>query len=176
VYISAHARRHGDAAEGFGMRMTLAARIRLSSITLAGLLALAASAIAGNPPTPNTCDETQAVKSRSNSESSSASSSRRETSISPTDESSYVPLSRTAPVTAPLVAPRPVEPAAPVTVSPRAEKPVTARKADASTAASRAKKTAPAPAPAKVSIPNLPATPGMGTLLRVGITAGREIS
>ena len=155
--------------------MTLASRIRLSLITLAGLLALAASAHAGNPPTPNTCDETQAVKSRSNSEATNSSASRRETSISPTDDG-YAPLTRTAPVTAPLAAPRPVEPAAPVTVSPKAEKPVTARKADAPTASSRAKRTAPVPAPAKVSIPNLPATPGMGTLLRVGITAGREIS
>ena len=155
--------------------MTLASRIRRSSIALAALMALAAPALAGNPPTPNTCDETQAVKSRSNSESSSASSSRRETSISPTEEG-YVPLSRTAPVTAPAVAPRALEPTAPAALSPTVAKPVAVRKADASTAASRAKRAAPAPPPAKVSIPNLPATPGMGTLLRVGITAGREIS
>jgi len=160
--------------EAFGMRMTLAARIRRSLIALAGLMVLAAPALAGNPPTPNTCDETQAVKSRSSSESSSPSASHRETSISPTDDG-YVPLSRTAPVTAPS-APRPAEPAGPVTVSPRVEKPATVRKAEASTASSRTKRTAPVPPRAKVSIPNLPATPGMGTLLRVGITAGREIS
>ena len=154
--------------------MTLAARIRLSSIVAAGLITLAVPVIAGNPPTPNTCDETQVVKSRSSSESSSASSNRHETSISPTDDG-YVPLSRTAPVTAPST-PRPAEPAAPVTVSPRVEKPATAHKADASATASRTKRPAPTPARAKVSIPNLPATPGMGTLLRVGITAGREIS
>jgi cytoskeletal protein RodZ len=153
--------------------MTLAARIRLSLILAAGLMALAAAALAGNPPTPNTCDETQAVKSRSNSDNSSASATRRETSISPTDDG-YVPLSRTAPVTAPAAL-HPTEPVSPVTVSPRVEKPA-AHKAEAATAASRSKRTAPTPPRAKVSIPNLPATPGMGTLLRVGITAGREIS
>jgi cytoskeletal protein RodZ len=157
------------------MRMTLAARIRRSLIAVAGLMLLAVVALAGSPPTPNTCDETQAVKSRSSSESSSPSASHRETSISPTDDG-YVPLSRTAPVATPTVAPRPLESASPATVSPRAEKPATAHKADASAAANRTKRIAPAPPRAKVSIPNLPATPGMGTLLRVGITAGREIS
>lgn len=161
--------------------MTPAARIRRTSIALAALLsmaALAAPALAGNRAAPGGCDDTQ-PKPKSgpgyeNAAGANATSGKREnTSVGPTEDG-YVPLSRTAiPTVSP--APRPADAGSVPVLAPRSEKPKTARKADAPAAASaRAKKAA--PAPAKVSIPNLPATPGMGTLLRVGITAGREIS
>lgn len=161
--------------------MTPAARIRRCSIALAALLtmaALAAPALAGNCAAPGGCDEPQpkpkSGASLENASATSANSARREnTSIGPSDESGYVPLSRTAPPSV-APAPRPAEAAPAPAGAPRAEKPkAVVRRVDTPAApGARAKKAA----PAKVSIPNLPATPGMGTLLRVGITAGREIS
>ena len=60
-------------------------------------------------------------------------------------------------------------------IAPRVEQPAALRKAETPAAATSPAKRQ-VPPRAKVSFPNLPATPGMGTLLRVGITAGREIS
>ena len=161
-----------------GTRMTLASRIRRSSIALAALLsmaALAAPALAGNRAVPGPCDDAQPrSKPASSQENASTAARREQTSLNPTTDDAYVPLSRTAPPTV-SPAPRPAEAApAPASATPRIEKPKPAsRRADAAASASAKPKKA---APAKVSIPNLPATPGMGTLLRVGITAGREIS
>ena len=161
--------------------MTLAAPIRRSSLALAALFAmatLAAPALAGNRTPSGGCDEPQpkpkSGASLENASPTNASGARREnTSIGPSDESGYVPLSRAAPPSV-APAPRPAEAAPAPAGTSRTEKPkAVVRRLDAPVApGTRAKK----PAPAKVSIPNLPATPGMGTLLRVGITAGREIS
>lgn len=162
--------------------MTLASRISQRSIALAALLLvapLAAPAFAGNRGAGGGCDDPQpGSKSGSGVEgksSATSSAGRREsTSPSPTEDG-YLPLSRAPQPSAPAALKPAESPAAPAS-APRVEKPkpATARKAEAPAASNRAKK--PAPAPAKMSIPNLPARPGMGTLLRVGITAGREIS
>ncbi len=157
--------------------MTLASRIRRSSIALAALLsmaALAAPALAGNRAVPGPCDDAQPRSKPASSQENAALARRDQTSLNPTTDDAYVPLSRTAPPTV-TPAPRPAEAApSPASAAPRVEKPKpAARRADAASPASAKPKKAP---PAKVSIPNLPATPGMGTLLRVGITAGREIS
>jgi len=162
--------------------MTPAARIRRSPIALVALVAaavVATPALAGKCAPSGGCDDS-APRPRSgpgyeNASPANASSARREnTSLTPGLEDGYVPLSRTAP---PVVspAPRPAEAAPARAATPKVEspRPATARRLEApAPPPARAKK----PAPAKVSIPNLPASPGMGTLLRVGIAAGREIS
>lgn len=161
--------------------MTLVARILRTSIALVALTALAGlsgPAAAGNRAVPAGCEDASAKARGNSTPESAANASRREStslSPSPTDDC-YVPLSRSAP---PVVAPAPtraqVEAAAPSPATPRSEKPAIARKVPAPPAApGRARPQA--PGRAKVSVPNLPAQPGMGTLLRVGITAGREIS
>lgn len=162
--------------------MTLADRIRRCSLALAALLcaaALASPASAGNRNPAGGCDESQprpkAGPRYENAAPANATSGAREnTSLTPGLDDGYVPLSRTAPpVVAPAPRPADVAPAR-SSASKAAEKPATsARRAETpAPGPARAKKAA----PAKVSIPNLPASPGMGTLLRVGIAAGQEIS
>lgn len=159
--------------------MTLATRTPRTSIAwlvAAVAVVMVAPAHAGNRATPATCEESTArSRGNSNSESTAAASRRENTSLEPSDEA-YVPLSRTPlPVAHPSAAPRPSEIAPAHAPTPRAEKPAVARKAPAPPAAP-GRTRAQAPGKTKLSIPNLPAQPGMGTLLRVGITAGREIS
>lgn len=160
--------------------MTLASRISHRSIALAALLlaaALAAPAFAGNRGAGGGCDEPQpGAKSGSGVEakSSAASSASRHENNSPNPtEDGYLPLSRTPQPSAPAAL-KPADPTPASASAPRLEKPATTRKATAPAASNHAKKAA--TAPVKVSVPSLPARPGMGTLLRIGITAGREIS
>jgi hypothetical protein len=155
--------------------MSPATRTLRCTFTVLALVALAATAHAGGHVAPGGCDDT-ALKSRGAATSESAagpsSSSRHEnTSVGPAEDV-YLPLSRSAtPVASPAQSVHPAEATA-APAAPHAETPAAAHKA----AVKHAWHPTPAPPRAKVSIPDLPARPGMGTLLRVGITAGRELS
>lgn len=167
--------------------MTHAARIRRPLLALAALAvaaAIATPALAGNRGASGCDDSSARAKGGSSLEggtpAASAPARRDNASIEPGE--GYVPLSRNAPPAA-SPAPRPAD-TSPVPVpvlAPRADRPAAKAKAtsraEAPPAAARRAKPGPATSgPAKMSLPNLPATPGMGTLLRVGISAGREIS
>lgn len=159
--------------------MALVARIRRLSLVLAAIGALVAPALAGErmaPGCPPGCPDEAQAKVRSlpppdaGSAPTAAATRAPRTSVNPTDDI-YVPKPK---VVAPAphaaeVSPAPATSRAPVPVPPARE-----RKRESATAIGRAPQ--PGPQRIKVSIRNLPATPGMGTLLRVGATAGREIS
>jgi hypothetical protein len=173
VYSPASERRHGDAAAGSGTRMALVTRIRHLSLVLAAVCALALPALAGERMTPGGPDDAQ-PKSRSipsvdgSSPAASPGARAPRTSINPTDDV-YAPKA-----SASTPAPRgsDVTPAQGTARTPAPEP--TVRKRESAASIGRTQR--PAPARVKVSIRNLPATPGMGTLLRVGVTAGSEIS
>jgi hypothetical protein len=155
--------------------MKLVARIRHLSLVMAALGALVAPVLAGEHVAPGGTDDTQ-VRSRSlpaSSESapSTAPASRTpRTSVNPTDDV-YAPRpakSSSAPSARPAeLAPAPAAPPAPANAPP-------ARKRESASTLNRPAR--PATPRAKISMRNLPAAPGMGTLLRVGVSAGREIS
>lgn len=163
--------------------MSRASRMLRPMLALAAFVfavTIAAPSIAGDRGGGGTCDEAQPKpKSAPGVEASSASApqqARREASLPVPSDDGYLPLARGAQPSGSPGA-RPADPAAPVppTGAARTEEPRPAtRKAVAPATNHHARKrTGPH---AKISIPNLPAQPGMGTLLRVGITAGREIS
>jgi hypothetical protein len=159
--------------------MTLVARIRHLSLVLVAVGALVAPVLAGERIAPGGTDETQ-VKGRSippaaetgscSATTPSAAARTPRTSINPTDDG-YAPkparTSGTAAAHPAELSPATAAPPAPASTPP-------ARKRESATSVSRAPR--PAAQRAKVSMRNLPATPGMGTLLRVGVSAGREIS
>ncbi len=165
--------------------MTHAARIRRPLFSLAALamaVAFAGPALAGDRATPGCAESPARAKGGSSLEGATPAAStpvrRDNASIEPGE--GYVPLSRTATPSA-TPAPKPSETTPAPVLAPRTEKPAVKAKAtsraEAPPAAGRRAKAGPATTgPAKRSLPNLPATPGMGTLLRVGISAGREIS
>lgn len=161
--------------------MTHASRSSHPLVLIAACLLVATFAVpalAGGRPPGGGCDDAQpAPKPGSNVENASsgtASAARRESSLpGPTDEG-YLPLSR-APQPPVPSALKQSEPAAPAAArspgAPHTERSKAVRRPQPA-ASNRAKK----PVRGRISIPNLPAQPGMGTLLRVGITAAREIS
>lgn len=163
--------------------MAHAARIRRPLFALAALAVAATFAgpsFAGDRATPGCAESPARTKGGSSLEgaapAASAPARRDNASIEPGE--GYVPLSRNAPPAA-APAPRPAEPSSAPVLAPRTEKPAVKAKATSRAEAAAARRAKPGPAttgPAKMSLPNLPATPGMGTLLRVGISAGREIS
>lgn len=165
--------------------MAHAARIRRPLFALAALAVAATFAgpsFAGDRATPGCAESPARTKGGSSLEgaapAASAPARRDNASIEPGE--GYVPLSRNAPPAA-APAPRPAEPSSAPVLAPRTEKPAvkanaTSRVATPPAPARRAKPGPATTGPAKMSLPNLPATPGMGTLLRVGISAGREIS
>lgn len=152
------------------------ARIRHLSLVLAAVGAFAAPALAGERAARG-CSDDPAVRSRSNpapegGTGPNAPGARApSTSINPVDDA-YAPRAPRATPASPGRAPE-LNPA-PAASAPAAPVPA-ARKRDAASSLGRTARPAPQRV-VKVSMRNLPATPGMGTLLRVGVTAGREIS
>ena len=153
--------------------MALVARIRFLALVLAAVCALVAPALAGERMSPGCPDDTQS-KSRSvpsvdgGSPAASAGARAPRTSINPADDV-YVPKA-----SAPAPAPRGSDVSPPQGTARTPAPETTVRKRQSANSIGRPQR--PAPARVKVSIRNLPATPGMGTLLRVGVTAGSEIS
>jgi hypothetical protein len=149
--------------------MALVARIRRLSLVLASVGALVAPALAGDHMAPGCPDETSA-KSRSLPCTDCMSPAARapRTSVNPSDDV-YTPKSKPS-----AAHPADVGPAPGANHTPVSDAPAREHKREHATAIARAPR--PAPQRVRVSIRNLPATPGMGTLLRVGVTAGREIS
>ena len=156
------------------------ARIRHLSLVLVAVGALVAPVLAGEHIAPGGTDDSQ-VKGRSippSTETASSSSCAQcasahtpHASINPTDDG-YAPKpsrSTSTPSSHPVeLSPTTATPPLPPASAPPAHK------RESATSVSRAPR--PGSQRVKVSMRNLPATPGMGTLLRVGVSAGREIS
>lgn len=142
--------------------MTHAARTWSSTLAALAVISLATVAHAGGQGAPDA-----AARPHTATSTDCATGVRHETTVDPAEDV-YVPAPHPAPpVTAPAT-PASEHPAAPA---------ASAKPASARPAATHASKRAPAVTPhAKASIRSLPARPGMGTLLRVSITMGREIS
>ena len=156
--------------------MTIVARIRQLSLVLVAVCAVVAPVLAGERCAPCGTDDcpskgrtSPASYDAGTASSPSASRASRTTSINPADD-----------VYAPKAARSSAASTRPTEMSPTASAPAPApsappaRKHESATSISRAPR--PSSPRVKVSMRNLPATPGMGTLLRVGVSAGREIS
>lgn len=155
-------------------RMALLARIRRLTLVLTAVGALVAPVFAGERVTPTGGTDESGSRTRSVQPTDAtapptlSSAHAPRTSITPLDDG-YAPAART---TTPAPRGSELAPASPATRTGSGDAP--ARRRESATSISR---TPPKPQPrAKVSMRNLPAAPGMGTLLRVGVTAGREIS
>lgn len=156
--------------------MTIVARIRHLSLVLVAVSALVAPVLAGERCAPCGTEDCQG-KGRTSPSSydagtaSSPSSARasRSTSINPVEEV-YAPKSGKSAT----ASSRPTEMSPTASAPPPAPSAPPARKHESANSISRAPR--PNSPRVKVSMRNLPATPGMGTLLRVGVSAGREIS
>lgn len=151
--------------------MAFVARIRRLTLVFAAVGALVAPVLAGERVTPGGATDDSAPRARSVQPTDPTpvlgSAHAPRTSITPIDDG-YAPTAKTNSPT-----PKATE-LAPAATSRTQPNDSPARRRESATSVSR---TAPKPQPrAKVSMRNLPAAPGMGTLLRVGVTAGREIS
>lgn len=150
--------------------MALVARIRRLTLVFAAVGALVAPVLAGERVTPGGATDDSGPRARSvqpvDPTPVLGSAHAPRTSITPLDDG-YAP---TAKATSPAPKATELAPTAPA----RNSSDAAARRRESATSVTR---TPPKPQPrAKVSMRNLPAAPGMGTLLRVGVTAGREIS
>ena len=160
--------------------MALVARIRRLTLTIAALGALTAPVLAGQRMTPGSDDALARSRNTPSTEcttpATGAASRNARTSVGP-GEDCYGPHSTPACTgTTPCTRPSELRSTASATPKPsRQEQPARSHQRNAATT-NLSRTSRQAPQRSKVNVRNLPATPGMGTLLRVGSTAGREIS
>ncbi len=153
--------------------MSSAVRKSLPSLlTLVALVALVVPARAGGQAGCNDPVKCRGGATTEAQATPTTAARRDEASVGPASDD-YLPLSRTA---SPATASRTPEAAAALAKAPKSGTPGPAQAHAKASSKKPARPHASAPAPAKVSLPNRPARPGMGTLIRFGITMSPEIS